>query len=418
MVSHSVAHPHSAMEVIDHTHHLLGAEVTIGREGVTCEILIANGLFNLLIPRERGGFSLTLEGDLFRFDNQDQENLERTDFERFFQNNNVFTINGSVIKPVLKKLEFIKAINAISKLPPEKLPPDARVILVYPTDAEVQDLQIDWQVFTLLQQQNIFGEAVEPELNLKLNTIAESKIITLTRKSPTVHWNKSEETENREISPLAVSLSFIEIPIPVISILLVTGMIICIWRFGKLPVFRNRRILAGMTALLLIASVYTYGVATIYIQTPWIRSDTEVNEHKALEIFTTLHRNIYRAFDFNNESDIYDVLSKSVDGPLLDKVYTEIYQSLVAREQGGAVARVKSVVITDKKLLDSAKQTGSNEFNFKVQCNWQVDGVVYHWGHVHSRAAIYSAIYTVAQCQKNWKITDTETLEQKRVVYE
>ena len=84
-------------------------------------------------------------------------------------------------------------------------------------------------------------------------------------------------------------------------------------------------------------------MARVYIKTPLVKSETEVNERKALGIFATLHSNIYRAFDFNNESDIYDVLSKSVDGPLLDKVYTEIYQSLIAREQGGAVARIKSV---------------------------------------------------------------------------
>ncbi|MBD3320640.1 MAG: hypothetical protein GF350_06055, partial [Chitinivibrionales bacterium] len=46
---------------------------------------------------------------------------------------------------------------------------------------------------------------------------------------------------------------------------------------------------------------------------------------EARALFASLHRNIYRAFDYSTESEIYDALSKSVDGDLLTGIYTEVY---------------------------------------------------------------------------------------------
>ena len=42
-------------------------------------------------------------------------------------------------------------------------------------------------------------------------------------------------------------------------------------------------------------------------------------------------------------------------------------------------------------------------------------GTVGHWGHVHTRKNLYDAIVTVEAVEGNWKITNLELLEEKRV---
>ena len=60
-------------------------------------------------------------------------------------------------------------------------------------------------------------------------------------------------------------------------------------------------------------------------------------------IFTPLPRDIYRAFDYVEEGEIYDALARSVQGDLLDELYQQVYRSLIMHEEGGAVSRVQAV---------------------------------------------------------------------------
>ena len=64
-----------------------------------------------------------------------------------------------------------------------------------------------------------------------------------------------------------------------------------------------------------------------------------LNEAQALAIFVPLHANIYRAFDYGGESDVYDALAQSVQGELLDRTYRDVRRSLALQEAGGAVDR-------------------------------------------------------------------------------
>jgi hypothetical protein len=57
--------------------------------------------------------------------------------------------------------------------------------------------------------------------------------------------------------------------------------------------------------------------------------------------------NIYQAFDYREESVIYDILEKSVAGELLTETYLETKRSLEIENQGGARARVKEVEIVE-----------------------------------------------------------------------
>jgi hypothetical protein len=135
----------------------------------------------------------------------------------------------------------------------------------------------------------------------------------------------------------------------------------------------------------------------------------------ALGIFQPLHANIYRAFDYTTESEIYDALAQSVDGPLLGKTYDDIYRSLILQEEGGALCRVKSVSLISAKVESVTHRAPRRAPEIVLDARWTVEGVVYHWGHSHARLNEYRARYTVAAAASGWRIVGVEPLEQHRV---
>ena len=138
------------------------------------------------------------------------------------------------------------------------------------------------------------------------------------------------------------------------------------------------------------------------------------SEAQATEIFATLHGNIYGAFEATDEDEIYDLLAVSVDAGLLDELYADIYESLVMRDQGGAVCRVREV----EKLgghVESLPNEESEIPEFKVRWRWRVYSTVTHWGHTHGRLNRYEAIYTVRHDGQSWKIAAVQVLKHERV---
>lgn len=133
---------------------------------------------------------------------------------------------------------------------------------------------------------------------------------------------------------------------------------------------------------------------------------------QARNIFASLHGNIYRAFDYSNESDIYDALSKSVAGHLLDKIYNEIYQSLIMREEGGAVSKVRSVKVLSSALLN--QPPGPDELTFRIKATWEVSSSIRHITHTHDRTNQYEGIYTVGLIDGSWRIVEDRILRQRR----
>ena len=136
---------------------------------------------------------------------------------------------------------------------------------------------------------------------------------------------------------------------------------------------------------------------------------------EALAIFRPLHANIYRAFDYTTEGEIYDALARSVDGPLLGKTYDDIYRSLILQEEGGALCRVKSVSLLEATVEAVDRRPTARVPGIVLDARWSVEGVVYHWGHSHTRRNEYRARYTVAAVAVGWRIVAVEPLEQRRV---
>lgn len=171
---------------------------------------------------------------------------------------------------------------------------------------------------------------------------------------------------------------------------------------------------------------------------------------QAVAIFKPLQRDVYRAFDFEEDGEVYDALAACVDGPLLPRIYRTVRRSLIMEEEGGAVGRVIEVrplevevesiglvepprevapLVAEGQPADSSSgvagsppsgrstldEVDPRRVGFTVRCRWQVDGAVYHWGHGHFRTNEYEGRFLVIATDRGWRIAGDELLSQRRV---
>ncbi len=167
---------------------------------------------------------------------------------------------------------------------------------------------------------------------------------------------------------------------------------------------------AIVTGCLAATLLSPFGVIAI---TPLWESKLRLpNTEQAAIIFEALHRNVYRAFDYKTEDEIYDALARSVDDGFLDTVYNEVYQSLIVQEEGGALSRVRGVEILES---DVEFATDTEQPEFDIDCRWRVLGTVSHWGHSHWRTNEYQARYRVRGDATQWRIVSVDLRSQKRI---
>lgn len=128
----------------------------------------------------------------------------------------------------------------------------------------------------------------------------------------------------------------------------------------------------------------------------------------AAAVLSPLLQNVYRAFDHRTESAIYDVLARSVDGDLLRRLYLETIEALSLEGREGARVTVKEFS-AEVDAVEPAEQ------GFMADCQWTALGTVGHWGHAHTRVNRYKARVTVTAVRGEWKLTELEVLEARRL---
>jgi hypothetical protein len=137
---------------------------------------------------------------------------------------------------------------------------------------------------------------------------------------------------------------------------------------------------------------------------------SEITDEQAKSVTGSLLRNVYVAFDFRAEEQVYDTLNQSVAGDLLTNTYLETKKSLELASQGGARVKVKAV-----EILEVVHEPVEDGQGFAARCRWNVSGAVGHWGHIHQRTNQYEARITVRPVDGAWKITDLELLQEERI---
>ena len=136
----------------------------------------------------------------------------------------------------------------------------------------------------------------------------------------------------------------------------------------------------------------------------------QLSQQHRLDILQQVLTNIYRAFDFRSDEEVYDALASSVDGKLLREIYLRIKRTLLMAEQGGAVSHVTAV-----EMISATPFTKGTAATFDTI--WRVTGVTEHWGHLHQRVSEYRALLTLGRHEGNWKLEKFQLLDEKRIQF-
>ncbi len=139
-------------------------------------------------------------------------------------------------------------------------------------------------------------------------------------------------------------------------------------------------------------------------------ANNQPEQARAHAIVGDLLHNIYRAFDYRDEEDIYDMLALSVFSELLTDIFLETKRSLVLANKGGAQAKVKDVMLDSLEVMPDGEQG-----RITVEANWTVHGSIGHWGHIHNRSNRYLARLTVAVDGEQWKLQSMSVLQEERL---
>ncbi|MEZ6017242.1 MAG: hypothetical protein R3F49_19165 [Planctomycetota bacterium] len=289
-----------------------------------------------------------------------------------------------------------------------------RLTLVYPLMSPPRQVGVVWGVFPPDVSRR-GTEAAAPTLDVVCRWTGggRSELVRFSRAEPEHLWHRPAEGASHLATVPAVAPLPPRSAVPWPALAAVAAAIaagLAVWR-GPRPL----RAAMGLAAVTLTA-----WAALLATEAPRLDAPTPA---EARAIFEPLHTNIYRAFDFTRDEDVYDALAASVDGQLLDRLYDEVYRGLIVQEEGGAVSRVERVEhlsvevvrIGQQAVEGAAERAPAARTSFVVDTRWQVAGAVYHWGHAHFRTNEYRAEYTVAALDGGWRIVASRMLEQRRV---
>lgn len=327
-------------------------------------------------------------------------------------------IDGVEVTPVIRELAIIRPPRETRAgfVPnPALMIPRIHVIAEYPCKGMPRAVSMVWGTYPrdfLAPDRDI---APSSDIEAAVTSAGDLSLITFKKNEPEVVWRGSSVGREARFAKVPRMVRGRRMRVSVVSVaagaagaglLLVAGV-----RLG-----RGGRAAGAMAGAAVLAGGAWAGAGVTLIALPWGGAEgAGMTQEAALAAFEPLHANIYRAFDYTREGDIYDALRRSVDGPMLDEIYNEVYRSLVMQDEGGALSRVKKVTSVSGELVSSGVDARTGEAMFGVRARWRVEGVVYHWGHSHTRENEYLAEYTVAARAEGWRIVGAVPLEQRRI---
>jgi len=337
-------------------------------------------------------------GDYIEIGEQDSLKTRIADF---LKKHNVVTIDGKISEPIVDKIHFVKWSLAGIQIQEIKERLDYSsavigVIFAYPHDSIAQKITIDWELFSdkITEVPNVATDPAGPmPYTLKTN----DHILTWT--------NYLKKYKLPTISNVVVTSSNIDLIKYGGGLLVFSGLILLILAGLK------RKKLSFNAAIILLFGFLIFLSGRFYsyhITLPFF-SKTTFSKPEASDLVRQLLKNTYRAFDFREESDVYDKLAVSNDGDLLAEVYLQTKKSMVLENQGGIQVKVKEVEVLD------VEEVSSENKGMAYQCKWIVRGDVGHWGHIHRRTNQYSAILNVKPVDGVWKLFDIDIIEETRL---
>ncbi|TDJ43575.1 MAG: hypothetical protein E2O50_04450 [Gammaproteobacteria bacterium] len=326
----------------------------------------------------------------------DQVELKRKVGE-FLRTHHKVLIDGEVIEPELARINFLERTLKTSKVidPPVDLDINAAilgVIFVYPTVEPLpQKVTMEWDLFNDKIQ---LVPASSVDQAGPLPTFLEPDFATL-------EWqNFLQNPELPTLTELRAPPSETQVMASYLRWVMLALTAWLFWRWlvqGKSGASRMQPGVTAMSALVLMAINF------------WLGSAVRLSNEASAELVGGVLHNVYRAFDFRDESQIYDVLDQTVAGELLTEIFLETRRGLELANQGGARVKVKDIEIINLEAVSG------NDGAIEANVTWRVAGSVGHWGHLHKRQNQYEAKLTISPVAGVWKLTGMEVFSEERI---
>ena len=313
---------------------------------------------------------------------------------------NKIEIDSNFQAPIIDRVHFVEA--TLSGIQVVEIPKPLNygsaiigVILAYPHIGLPHEVVIHWDMFND-RIQHVPAMSIDPSGPWPYDLQPSDSLLRWTNFlkhyiPPTVTAQKVEEAT---------------IHVPIFSI----GFVLII----LILLFRNHWSLSGLSkwkkfffVLCMLLAILSYRIG-ILANVPLVHK-TSYTVPETKKLIYQLLSNTYRAFDFREESDVYDRLALCNDEALLQEIYVKMRASMAIENQGGLEAKVDEVVLNK---VEPVAEPGVGQ---AYRCNWIVKGEVGHWGHKHKRINQYDAIIRIKPVGGVWKMVDIDIIKEVRL---
>lgn len=332
----------------------------------------------------------------------------------FFSVGNPVRIDSVEVKPVFDRVDFyglnlrdfaVKAERRKVSMASGRV----GIIMSYSTKGTPTDVEVEWDKFNDVMK-TVDSAAIAFD---KVEKTEFSRFL----KSNIYKWTEPDREPLPPITGISSTIDLSQYDPPKMTLpgltlgLLGLGLIAIV--FGAL-VGMTWKLTLPIAAILGVASIFTINQVPVVIDHPFEeRQAFTMQEDEAKEVFAQLHKNMFRAFDYRQETDVYDALAKSVDGELLRDLYLKVGDSLRVKEQGGAIPYIDEVNLLSGEKSELGFASDEDTPGFQYRCRWNLVGTIEHWGHIHQRTNEYDAEFQVKVRDDSWKITSMNVLNEE-----
>ena len=269
--------------------------------------------------------------------------------------------DGSPIEFKLSQIGFVTIDPELGPIPDERTSvaaDDALVaaIFVAPTEGFPGRLEIEWLLFPESQEE--VDVTVEALASTDRSDPDFSQILKFTRDSPSLDIPLPEIATDiglREVPPVVRKQTQTAGVLPWLFLAACLALLGIALRAGAGD--RSPFVIASGIAAVFAVGSFTQGKKVRSVEIP--------DEKSAGVLVENLLSNVYHAFSYRDESEIYDVLDESIVGTLLEQVYADIWRGVKAAEDGGPTVRVLDVIV-----IDSLIRRGGDKGGLAVDVAW------------------------------------------------
>lgn len=320
-------------------------------------------------------------------------------------------IDGVPVQPKIHEFSLEKVLGTMHLADFKNLV-IAWIVVDYPLVQRPKTIRCLWDVF--LEPPPLGWAAVaDPDqdpsiLDVQMKVYKKYRWFKISPDEPEFIWRAEPEGPD----PAQLKLAIVETPPTILPLLSIgTGVLALIL---VIAFAAKRKVLPALATIGLAGAIAWFGRDALPLALKAAPPQVPAAD-EAEAVFDTLLANIYRSFEYAEDDAIYQSLAQSVDGPLLAKIFKDVFKSLILEENGGVMCTVDKLDIQTTEFGGPVDLVDTDLQGFQVQSRWEVVGKVSHWGHSHERLNKMMAQFQLEPRGGQWRITEMDVKEQKRI---